>query len=119
MNRPHPQETPNAEEMLPRFRSVGDVVLDLLHRDARVDDLWLCLNPREFQLLWRLAETPGIAVPKAQLLADVWRITHDPMTNSLAVHVARVRAKLKPLGLSGLLVTDAEDGYYLWDETQA
>lgn len=105
--------------MLPRFRSASELVLDLLHRDARVDDRWLGLNPREFHLLWRLAEAPGVAVSKAQLLADVWRITHDPMTNSLAVHVARIRAKLKPLGLSGLIVTDPDDGYYLWDENRA
>ncbi|MEM7780905.1 MAG: winged helix-turn-helix domain-containing protein [Pseudomonadota bacterium] len=98
---------------LPRFRIVGDVTLDLFHRDGRVDDKWLGFHPREFELLWRLSETPGERVTKKQLLVDVWRINFEPETNSVAVHVARVRSKLEPHGLVGLLATHAEGGYYI------
>lgn len=101
------------EAMLPRFREVGDLTLDLLHRDGRVEDRWLRLHPREFELLWRLAEEIGEAVTRRQLLADVWRIHHEPHTNSVAVHVARIRAKLEGFGLAHLLVTHAAGGYLL------
>ncbi|WP_051221093.1 winged helix-turn-helix domain-containing protein [Erythrobacter cryptus] len=99
--------------MMPRFREAGDVTLDLLHRDGRVVDSWLGLHPREFALLWRLAEQPGVCVSRKQLLADVWRIRYEPQTNSLAVHVARVRAKLEPFGLARLIATHPAGGYFL------
>ena len=92
---------------------IRDVTLDLFHRDGRVDDRWLGFHPREFELLWRLAEQPGVQMTKQQLLADVWRIDFEPETNSLAVHVARVRGKLEPFGLSSILATHPEGGYFL------
>ena len=104
---------PQNDTLIPRFREAGDVTLDLLHRDGRVEDRWLSLHPREFELIWRLAQEPGQRVSKRQLLADVWRISFEPETNSVAVHVARVRAKLQPFGLSRILATHPEGGYYL------
>lgn len=50
---------------------------------------------------------------RRQLLAEVWRIHFDPETNSVAVHVARVRAKLEPFGLSRLIATHPDGGYFL------
>lgn len=102
-----------SEEMIPRFREAGDLTLDLFHRDGRVEDRWLGLHPREFELLWRLAEEIGTPVTRKQLLAEVWRIHHEPETNSVAVHVARVRAKLDRFGLSRMLVTHPQGGYFL------
>lgn len=103
----------DSEMLLPRFRAAGDLTLDLFHRDARVADNWLGLHPREFELLWRLAEEPGQPISRRRLLAEVWRINFDPETNSFAVHVARVRAKLAPHGLNDILVTHPEGGYLL------
>lgn len=104
---------PENDRLIPRFREAGDVTLDLFHRDGRVEDRWLALHPREFELLWRLAEQPGERLTRQQLLADVWRINFDPETNSLAVHVARVRAKLEPFGLARMLATHPDGGYFL------
>lgn len=106
-------EFPASDTLIPRFREAGDVTLDLFHRDGRVEARWLSLHPREFELLWRLAEEPGKRLTKQQLLADVWRIHFEPETNSVAVHVARVRAKLEPFGLSGILATHPDGGYLL------
>lgn len=119
MNYSPPGDEQSADnEMLPRFREAGDVTLDLFHRDGRVDDRWLNLHPREFELLWRLAQEPGKPLSKQRLLAEVWRINHDPETNSLAVHVARVRAKLDAFGLSHLLLTHPDGGYYIDTPTE-
>lgn len=104
---------PGEGALIPRFREAGEVTLDLLHRDGRVEARWLALHPREFSLLWRLASEPGKRVSRRQLLADVWRIQFEPETNSLAVYVARVRAKLKTFGLSHILATHPDGGYYL------
>ena len=64
-------------------------------------------------MLWRLAQQPGVRMSRRELLADVWRINFEPETNSVAVHVARVRSKLDPFGLSSILATHPEGGYYL------
>jgi len=108
-----PAQFPGSDAMIPRFREAGDVTLDLFHRDGRVVDRWLGLHPREFALLWRLAEQPGERITRQQLLAEVWRIHFEPETNSVAVHVARVRAKLDPYGLARLIGTHPEGGYFL------
>ncbi|TRD11789.1 winged helix-turn-helix transcriptional regulator [Erythrobacter insulae] len=104
---------PDGDTLIPRFRVAGDVTLDLIHRDGRVEAKWIGFHPREFELLWRLAETPGRPMTKKQLLADVWRLDFEPESNSVAVHVARVRAKLSTYGLDAILVTHPEGGYFL------
>lgn len=104
---------PEEDALIPRFREAGDVTLDLFHRDGRVDDRWLGFHPREFELLWRLAETPGERITRRQLLRDVWRIDFEPETNSVAVHVARVRSKLGSFGLASMVATHPEGGYFL------
>ncbi|GAB5349196.1 crotonase/enoyl-CoA hydratase family protein [Alteriqipengyuania sp. 357] len=101
-----------AEQLIARSIEAGPLRLDLFHRDAAVEGRWLALHPREFALLWRLAETPGRTVSQRTLLFDVWRLTFEPGTNRIAVHVARLRRKLAPMGLDGLIATDGP-GYRL------
>lgn len=99
--------------MLPRWRTVGPLTLDLFHRDARRAGRWLALHPREFGVLWRLADAPGKRVTRRQLLRDVWRLNHEPETNSVEVHVSRLRSKLAELGCEALVATDPHGGYRL------
>ena len=99
--------------MLPRWRNVGPLVLDLFHRDARAGSRWIGLLPREFGLLWRLADTPGKCASRRQLLRDVWRLDFDPETNSVEVHVSRLRAKLALQGCEGIVETVPGKGYRL------
>ncbi|WP_235425486.1 winged helix-turn-helix domain-containing protein [Croceibacterium mercuriale] len=98
---------------LPRAVNVGPLLLDLLHRDARRGPTWLGLHPREFGLLWRLAEEPGTPVTRRTLLQDVWRIHHEPDTNSVEVHVSRLRGKLALAGCADLVRTASTGGYRL------
>lgn len=86
-------------------RKFGSLTLDLVARDGFAAGRPLGLQPREFALLWRLAETPGAEVRKAKLLREVWGLHHVPETNSLAVHAHRLRAKLARVGLEGALRT--------------
>lgn len=99
--------------MLPRWRNIGPLTLDLFHRDARKSNKWLNLHPREFGLLWRLSDRPGERVTRRELLRDVWRINHDPETNSVEVHVSRLRGKLAISDCAQLIETVPEGGYRL------
>lgn len=100
-----------AMQSLPRYRQIGSLRLDLLQRDGLVAGRPLGLHPREFGLLWRLADSPGEPVMVGSLLRDVWRLAFRPETNSLAVHISRLRAKLRVSGLDGLIET-LPDGCY-------
>lgn len=99
--------------LVARQRQIGALLLDLVRRDGLVAGRALGLHPREFALLWRLADEPGRAVSAALLLRDVWQLRFRPETNSLAVHVSRLRAKLRLAGLDGLIETGPEGGYRL------
>lgn len=99
--------------MLPARREIGPLRLELLARDGFVADRPLALHPREFALLWRLTDTPRVAVTKRALLSEVWRLGYVPDTNSLAVHVFRLRAKLTGSGLRGWVQTTLDGGYML------
>ena len=101
-----------AQDLIARQMQAGPLWLDLFHRDASCRGRWLALHPREFALLWRLAETPGRTVSQRTLLADVWRLSMEPGTNRVAVHVARLRRKLDGVGLGRLIATDGA-GYRL------
>ena len=109
---------PTVSGRLPRLRQAGPLVLDLFHRDARDGPSWLGLHPREFALLWRLAETPHRPVSRRTLLADVWRLDHVPETNSLEVHVSRLRAKLAVSRCAWLVRTHPLGGYQLGETSQ-
>lgn len=99
--------------MLPRLRSHEALLLDLVARDGYVAGRAVGLFPREFEVLWRLADTPGEAVTRDQLLREVWRLEHLPETNSLAVHISRMRAKLAIAGVGGIVETLPGGSYRL------
>ena len=50
------------------------------------------------------------------MLADVWRMEHLPETNSLEVHVSRLRAKLAISRCGWLVATHPDGGYQLGGE---
>ena len=98
---------------IPRLRRIGPLVLDFFHRDARCGNKWLSLRPREYELLWRLAEASGGRVSREELLRDVWRINHDPGTNRVEVHVSRLRSRLGFFGQEDMICTHPDGGYSL------
>ncbi len=105
-----------ASRSLPRLRTIGPLKLDLMLREAFVAGRGAGLHPREFLLLWRLADEPGVPVAPDELRSDVWRLAFRPETNSLAVHVSRLRAKLRTAGLDGLVESCANGAYRFAEE---
>ena len=99
--------------MVPRRRIFGALVLDLLQREGCAHGKALGLHPREFALIWRLLERPGEVLSRAALYAQVWRLNYLPETNSIAVHVFRLRAKLAFAGLDSMVRTAPSGGYYV------
>ncbi|WP_182912068.1 response regulator transcription factor [Sphingomonas cavernae] len=72
----------------------GGLVIDRIERRVWRDDREIHLLPREFQLLMCLARHPGAILDRRALLATVWRLSFDPGTNVVEVHMSRLRAKI-------------------------
>lgn len=81
---------------------LGDAAIDLgrLRIDGGTPQIWLDgerieLTPKEFDLLRYLAMHVGLVVSRDELLAKVWGSTSAPASNTLTVHIRRLRAHLK------------------------
>lgn len=96
-----------------RFREAGDVTLDLAHRDGRVEDKWLGLQPPEFALLWRLAEKPGWPVSDGDLVVAMGYSSREAGHRWLVRCAAEVERRLKGLDVVGLVATHPDGGWVL------
>jgi DNA-binding response OmpR family regulator len=74
--------------------TAGDVVLDRLSRTAIVDGSEVELTSREFELVWHLAERPGVVVSRERILDRVWGLSFPGGTRTVDVHVGQLRRKL-------------------------
>ena len=88
------RRTANGGDERPRATVVGGLTIDPAARTAELDGTRLDLSPREFDLLVRLAETPGDVVTKRQLLTDVWHQAWGGSDKTVDVHLSWLRRKL-------------------------
>jgi two-component system response regulator ResD len=72
----------------------GDVVLNRQSRTAIVDGADVELTSREFELVWHLAERPGVVVSRERILERVWGLAFPGGTRTVDVHVGQLRRKL-------------------------
>ncbi len=80
----------------PAALSIAGLEIDTAGRRVTRNGTLIDLPPKEFDLLVRLASTPGQVHSRADLLRDVWGSNpdwQDPST--VTVHVKRLRAKLE------------------------
>jgi len=90
--------------------TVGTLVIDHRTRRVHVGEDEINLTPKEFDLLARLAEDPGAAVRREQIIEEVWDEHWWGPTKTLDVHIASLRKKL---GDAKLISTVRGVGYRL------
>jgi DNA-binding response OmpR family regulator len=83
-------EGPAAAELL----QVGAATIDLGRREVRVRDVAVAFTAKEFELLRFLAERPGLALSRQQILDRVWGYDWFGDARTVDVHLAQVRKKL-------------------------
>ncbi len=76
--------------------SVGDLVVETGTRRVTVGGQEVRLTPTEFDLLVRLATTPGQVLTREHLLAEVWDWPDASGTRTVDSHVRALRAKVGP-----------------------
>ena len=78
----------------PERLSAGGVEIDLAGRRVRRDGSEVHLTPTEFELLARLARSPGVVLSRERLLAEVWGYADGVGARTVDSHVAALRRKL-------------------------
>jgi two-component system response regulator RegX3 len=76
-------------------RRVGDLRLDLVEREVTVAGRGVELTPSEFRLLAFLAERPGRAVSRRDILERIWRSEFVADDRLCDTHVKNVRRKIE------------------------
>ncbi len=77
----------------PEVVQAGRVTIDIGRREIRVDDAAVEFTTKEFDLLRYLAERPGLALSRQQILDGVWGYGWYGDARTVDVHMAQVRKK--------------------------
>ena len=73
---------------------VADATIDLGRREVRVRGHVIAFTTREFELIQFLAEHPGLALSRQQILDGVWGYDWFGDERTVDVHLAQIRKKL-------------------------
>jgi DNA-binding response OmpR family regulator len=73
---------------------VGGVAVDAGRREIRIAGEVVAFTTKEFDLLQFLAERPGLALSRQQLLDGVWGYDWFGDPRTVDVHIAQVRKKI-------------------------
>ncbi|MBS1721169.1 MAG: response regulator transcription factor [Armatimonadetes bacterium] len=93
--------------------TVGPLQLDLIAREARVDDHPIVTTDTEFRILEYLARNTGRALSREQIFEHVWGFDIEFSSNSLEVLIYRLRQKLDAHQAGKLIHTLRGFGYKL------
>lgn len=96
-----------------RVLKIGDLEMDLDQRVVRRAGRAILLHPREFRLLEYLMRHAGHVVTRTMLREAVWDYHFHPQTNTLDVHMSRLRQKIDKDFPSAMITTVRGAGYCL------
>ncbi len=91
---------------------VGAIEVDAYHMSVRANARPLSLTPAEFKLLYHLAQTPGRAVSRAELL-EASVPESDALERTVDSHLKNLRQKLADVGVEDAIETVWGFGYRL------
>ncbi|MEZ4606711.1 MAG: winged helix-turn-helix domain-containing protein [Deinococcales bacterium] len=75
----------------------GDLEIDAYSMQVKIGNKALSLTPSEFRLLLHLAQTPGRAIARSELI-EVAMPESDAYERAVDIHMANLRRKLKEAG---------------------
>lgn len=80
----------------PKLLRVADIAIDLDAHEVTRSNQPINLTPTEFNLLVVLAEQPGRAYTRLQLLEDTQGMAFEGYERTIDAHIKNLRAKLEP-----------------------
>lgn len=94
----------------------AELALDLDQLQLRRAGQLIALTATELRLLEFLLHNPRKVLSRERILANVWGLNEDPLTNVVDVYIRRLRHKIDHGFAVGYLRTLRGTGYYLSDE---
>lgn len=94
---------------------IGDLAIDPVKHSAIRAGVKLELTPKEFALLLLLARRKGQILSRTTISEQVWDLHFDPGSNSVDVHIRRLRAKVDDPHSKKLIKTIRGVGYMMED----
>ncbi|WP_241241821.1 winged helix-turn-helix domain-containing protein [Sphingobium algorifonticola] len=94
----------------------GELTISATQPDVTRGGRPIALSQREHRLLLHLARYPETPFDRRALLRAVWRLDFDPGTNSVEVHIWRLRSKIDRDFAWPMLRTVKGAGYALYRE---
>ncbi len=92
------------EVMLSRLVRVGEVTIDPDAHQVQVGDQEVKLTPTEFSLLLAMAEQPGRALTRLELIEQGLGYSYEGLERTVDTHIKNLRRKLSRAGLRQELV---------------
>lgn len=96
--------------------AVGNVSFDTTAREVRIDDKPISISRREMGVLEQLMRRHGRVVPKAVLEDKIYGFGEEVSSNSVEVHISRLRKRLANSGATVRVHTLRGVGYLLSEE---
>lgn len=96
---------------------VGTLELNLETMQVKREDKVLSLTAKELAVLELLMSSPQKVFSRERILATVWGINEDPLTNVVDVYIRRLRKKVDSPFAQSYIKTLRGIGYCLSDET--
>jgi len=95
--------------------TAGNVELDTIGRDVRVQGQAVAVPRQEIAILEQLLRRQGRVVPRAVLEEKLYGMEEEPESNAIPVHIHRIRKRLSDAGASAEIHTVRGVGYVLTD----
>lgn len=99
--------------VLPAIISVADLMIDTRGQRVSRGGRAIQLTTKEYALLEYLARNTNRVVGRAEISEHVWDESYDPLSNSIDVHINRLRRKVDHGFASPLIHTRRGAGYIL------
>ena len=91
LRRVHTEEDDGPGELV-----FGDMVVDFVRHEARIDGESIHLTPKEFRLLETMAKQPGRVFSRLELLEHAFGFDYGGFERTVDVHVMNLRKKIEP-----------------------
>ena len=91
--------------------TVGAVCIRTRERAVLVNGRRMMLTPKEFDLLWYLAQNQGLVLSRQQIIQRIWGADYEGDDRTVDTHIKCLRAKLEEAGRQ--IITLRKVGYKL------
>ena len=74
----------------------GKLAIDMVNRSVYYDNKVIQLTPKEFDILYLLANNKGKVYTKEQIYNGVWKDNYTYDDNNIMAHIRKLRKKIEP-----------------------